>query len=56
MVRYYFKPSSIVSYSPGIFGGINALEGPDAARLDAAFSIPNLPNFSNIKIEFLSLR
>ena len=24
--EYYFKPSSIVSYSPGAFGGINAAQ------------------------------
>ena len=24
--EYYFKPSAIVSYSPGIFGGINAVQ------------------------------
>jgi NAD(P)H-dependent FMN reductase len=24
--EYYFKPSAIVSYSPGIFGGINAAQ------------------------------
>ena len=24
--EYYFKPSAIVSYSPGLFGGINAAQ------------------------------
>jgi NAD(P)H-dependent FMN reductase len=24
--EYYFKPSAIVSYSPGMFGGINAAQ------------------------------
>jgi NAD(P)H-dependent FMN reductase len=24
--EYYFKPSAIVSYSPGVFGGVNAAE------------------------------
>ena len=22
--EYYFKPSAIISYSPGLFGGVNA--------------------------------
>jgi NAD(P)H-dependent FMN reductase len=47
--EYYFKPSAIVSYSPGIFGGINAAQQLmlvfaelGAPSIPSSFPIPSL--------------
>jgi NAD(P)H-dependent FMN reductase len=47
--EYYFKPSAIVSYSPGMFGGINAAQQLrlvfaelGAPSISSSFSIPRL--------------
>ena len=47
--EYYFKPSAIVSYSPGIFGGVNAAQQVrlvfaelGAPSIPSSFSIPRL--------------
>lgn len=47
--EYYFKPSAIVSYSPGIFGGVNAAQQLrlvfaelGAPSIPSSFSIPSL--------------
>jgi NAD(P)H-dependent FMN reductase len=47
--EYFFKPSAIVSYSPGIFGGINAAQQLrlifaelGAPSISSSFSIPRL--------------
>src|ERR671919_706665 len=40
--EYYFKPSAIVSYSPGIFGGINA-----AQQLRLVFAELGAPSVSS---------
>ena len=40
--EYYFKPSAIVSYSPGIFGGINA-----AQQLRLVFAELGAPSISS---------
>jgi NAD(P)H-dependent FMN reductase len=40
--EYYFKPSAIVSYSPGMFGGINATQ---QLRLTfAELGAPSIPS------------
>ena len=40
--EYYFKPSAIVSYSPGIFGGINAAE--QLRLVFAELGAPSIPS------------
>jgi NAD(P)H-dependent FMN reductase len=47
--EYFFKPSAIVSYSPGIFGGINAAQQLrlvfaelEAPSIPSSFTIPSL--------------
>src|ERR687898_1660801 len=47
--EYYFKPSAIVSYSPGVFGGINATQQLrlvfaelGAPSISSSFSIPRV--------------
>jgi len=47
--EYYFKPSAIVSYSPGVFGGINATQQLrlvfaelGAPSIPSSFSIPRV--------------
>ena len=47
--EYYFKPSAIVSDSPGIFGGVNAVQQLrlvfaelGAPSIPSSFSIPRL--------------
>jgi NAD(P)H-dependent FMN reductase len=47
--EYYFKPSAIVSYSPGMFGGINAAQQLrvvfaelGAPSISSSFTIPRL--------------
>jgi NAD(P)H-dependent FMN reductase len=40
--EYYFKPSAIVSYSPGFFGGINA-----AQQLRLVFAELGAPSISS---------
>jgi NAD(P)H-dependent FMN reductase len=47
--EYYFKPSAIVSYSPGMFGGINAAQQLrlifaelGAPSISSSFSIPRV--------------
>jgi NAD(P)H-dependent FMN reductase len=47
--EYYFKPSAIVSYSPGIFGGINAAQQLrlifaelGAPSISSSFTIPSV--------------
>jgi NAD(P)H-dependent FMN reductase len=47
--EYYFKPSAIVSYSPGMFGGVNAAQQLrlvfaelGAPSISSSFSIPRL--------------
>src|SRR6478736_8869378 len=40
--EYYFKPSAIVSYSPGMFGGINA-----AQQLRLVFAELGAPSISS---------
>jgi NAD(P)H-dependent FMN reductase len=47
--EYYFKPSAIVSYSPGIFGGINAAQQLrlifaelGAPSISSSFTIPRV--------------
>jgi len=53
--EYYFKPSAIVSYSPGVFGGINATQHLrlvfaelGAPSIPSSFSIPRVHTvFSN---------
>src|SRR5436309_13498277 len=49
--EYYFKPSAIVSYSPGFFGGINAaqqlrlvLAELGAPSIPSSFAIPRVQN------------
>src|SRR6478735_12371508 len=49
--EYYFKPSAIVSYSPGMFGGINAAQQLRmifaelaAPSIPSAFTIPRVTN------------
>src|SRR5919109_4849975 len=49
--EYYFKPSAIVSYSPGIFGGINAAQQLrlifaelGAPSIFSSFTIPRVHN------------
>ena len=49
--EYFFKPSAIVSYSPGMFGGINAAQQLrltfaelGAPSISSSFSIPRLHN------------
>jgi NAD(P)H-dependent FMN reductase len=47
--EYYFKPSAIVSYSPGMFGGINATQQLrltfaelGATSIPSSFAIPKV--------------
>src|SRR4029078_6526078 len=47
--EYYFKPSAIVSYSPGMFGGVNAAQQLrlvfaelGSPSIPSSFSIPKL--------------
>jgi len=47
--EYYFKPSAIVSYSPGMFGGVNAaqqlrliFEELGAPSIPSSFTIPRV--------------
>ncbi|MFZ0345972.1 MAG: NAD(P)H-dependent oxidoreductase [Nitrososphaeraceae archaeon] len=47
--EYYFKPSAIVSYSPGMFGGVNAAQQLrlvfaelGAPSISSSFPIPRL--------------
>jgi NAD(P)H-dependent FMN reductase len=47
--EYYFKPSAIVSYSPGMFGGVNAAQQLrlvfaelGAPSISSSFTIPRL--------------
>ena len=47
--EYYFKPSAIVSYSPGMFGGINAPQQTQvnicrlgAPSISSCFTIPRV--------------
>lgn len=40
--EYYFKPSAIVSYSPGIFGGINAAQ--QLRLVFAELGSPSIPS------------
>src|SRR6476660_10494424 len=49
--EYFFKPSAIVSYSPGIFGGVNAAQQLrlvfaelGAPLIPSAFTIPRVTN------------
>jgi len=48
--EYFFKPSAIVSYSPGIFGGVNAAQqlrlifAELGASIPSAFTIPRVTN------------
>jgi NAD(P)H-dependent FMN reductase len=49
--EYYFKPSAIVSYSPGMFGGINAAQQLrlvfaelGAPSISSSFAIPRVQN------------
>jgi NAD(P)H-dependent FMN reductase len=49
--EYFFKPSAIVSYSPGIFGGINAAQQLrlvfaelGAPSISSSFTIPRVHN------------
>ena len=49
--EYFFKPSAIVSYSPGIFGGVNAAQQLrlvfaelGAPSIPSAFTIPRVTN------------
>src|ERR671922_944087 len=49
--EYYFKPSAIVSYSPGMFGGINAAQQLrlifaelGAPSISSSFTIPRVHN------------
>src|SRR6476619_7442529 len=49
--EYYFKPSAIVSYSPGIYGGVNAAQQLRlifaelaAPSIPSAFTIPRVTN------------
>jgi NAD(P)H-dependent FMN reductase len=52
--EYYFKPSTIVSYSPGSYGGINATQQLrlvfaelDAPSIPSSFSIPHMHTVFN---------
>jgi NAD(P)H-dependent FMN reductase len=52
--EYFFKPSAIVSYSPGMFGGINAAQQLrlifaelGAPSISSSFSIPRLHKVFN---------
>src|SRR6185503_16903573 len=52
--EYYFKPSAIVSYSPGIFGGVNAAQQLrlvfaelGAPSIPSSFTIPSLHKVFN---------
>jgi NAD(P)H-dependent FMN reductase len=52
--EYFFKPSAIVSYSPGMFGGINAAQQLrlifaelGAPSISSSFSIPRLHTVFN---------
>jgi NAD(P)H-dependent FMN reductase len=47
--EYYFKPSAIVSYSPGMFGGVNAVQQLrlifaelGAPSISSSFTIPRV--------------
>jgi NAD(P)H-dependent FMN reductase len=40
--EYYFKPSAIVSYSPGLFGGINAAQ--QLRLIFAELGAPSIPS------------
>jgi NAD(P)H-dependent FMN reductase len=40
--EYYFKPSAIVSYSPGAFGGINAAQ--HLRNIFAELGAPTIPS------------
>jgi NAD(P)H-dependent FMN reductase len=40
--EYYFKPSAIVSYSPGIFGGVNAAQ--QLRLVFAELGAPSIPS------------
>jgi NAD(P)H-dependent FMN reductase len=40
--EYYFKPSAIVSYSPGIFGGVNAAQ--QLRLIFAELGAPTIPS------------
>src|SRR6478609_11264215 len=40
--EYYFKPSAIVSYSPGMFGGINAAQ--QLRMIFAELGAPSIPS------------
>ena len=44
--EYYFKPSSIVSYSPGAFGGINAAQ--HLRNIFAELGAPTIPSSMSI--------
>jgi len=44
--EYYFKPSAIVSYSPGVFGGINAAQ--QLRLVFAELGAPSIPSSFSI--------
>jgi NAD(P)H-dependent FMN reductase len=44
--EYYFKPSAIVSYSPGAFGGINAIQ--HLRNIFAELGAPTIPSSLSI--------
>lgn len=44
--EYYFKPSAIVSYSPGAFGGINAVQ--HLRNIFAELGAPTIPSALSI--------
>jgi NAD(P)H-dependent FMN reductase len=44
--EYYFKPSAIVSYSPGAFGGINATQ--HLRNIFAELGAPSIPSSMSI--------
>jgi len=48
--EYYFKPSAIVSYSPGIFGGVNAAQ--QLRLVFAELGAPSIPSSFSIPILF----
>ncbi|HEX9319436.1 MAG TPA: NAD(P)H-dependent oxidoreductase [Nitrososphaeraceae archaeon] len=58
--EYFFKPSAIVSYSPGMFGGVNAAQQLrlvfaelGAPSIPSAFSIPRVTNTFSEKGDLL---
>ena len=61
--QYYFKPSAIVSYSPGFFGGINAAQQLrlvfaelGAPAIPASFAISRVNEVFDDKDEFVDER